>query len=205
MEAAKMGKQQLKAQSSKLKSAKLAARSVCGKYHENQRVVLVCLAESGELPYERRLDPTMPNYKQAYKARLAERERLGLYATADPADRAHGVDGIVDSGHGGKTHGLVSAEDLGDGQAKPRKYPASQLCGRGRRVVAIDSVYDDTYERQLALAGIPGVGVRTGDWGYGGSGVVDVRSQALVQRNALVRIAESQGTKRKIFDGVFRK
>jgi hypothetical protein len=197
----------------------------------NAAVVLVCIPDDVErLPYppaDRPIRVGVGCWQQRLKAREAEKRRLGLIPTADRADRAHKVFGTITNGQGQLTTGLLPAEQLGNDQAKPRRYPLSQMAnvggagGRGARAgeglgggggggcggVAIDSVFDETHRRAVALAGIPGVGVRENHYRHGGS-VVESRSAALVQREELVRRAESNGDgkgKRAVFEKVLRR
>jgi hypothetical protein len=80
-------------------------------------------------------------------------------ATADVCDRAHNVrDGREGPGGGW----LVSAAKLG-AQARPRRYPEAQVNVRG---LAVDSQFDELYERQLRLdrelGGVAGVSYSQG-------------------------------------------
>lgn len=167
----------------------------------NAAVVLVCIPDDVErLPFppaDRPIRVGVGCWQQRLKAREAEKRRLGLIPTADRADRAHRVMGTITNGQGQLTTGLLPAEQLGNDQAKPRRYPLSQMAnvggvgghgggqageGLGGGGVAIDSVFDETHRRAVALAGIPGVGVYEESCRRGGE-VADPRGQALRQRD----------------------
>lgn len=77
-----------------------------------------------------------------------------VLATGDPADRAHGMrDGaglLVPAALGKRPNPAVI------NAAKWRAYPRSHVDGAGR---GIDSQFDQLYEAQRRLAGIPGLGL----------------------------------------------
>ena len=80
-------------------------------------------------------------------------------ATRDRSDRAHLVrreERIEDGPETGRVEiMLVNGEQLGPDQAKPRRYPPSQMTSRG---VSFDSQFDELHRRQGELAGVAGIG-----------------------------------------------
>lgn len=89
-----------------------------------------------------------------------------LLPTRDPYDSAHGK---IESTPAGPM--LVPNATLDSGKtiraagAVPRRYPSEQLNSRG---VSLDSVFDETYEAQHRLDGIPGVGIQDNRLTVGG-------------------------------------
>lgn len=81
-------------------------------------------------------------------------------ATCDPFDRAHNVRGLrgdlvpaaAGIGRTGWSRARVTVE-----QSRPRCYPASSMTISG---VGTDSMFDELYERQCRLEGVPGIGVQ---------------------------------------------
>lgn len=89
------------------------------------------------------------------------RAQLLTRATKDMSDRAHTIrddDGL-----------LMPAAHV-EGQARPRRYPESQMTGRG---VAFDSMFDELYERQRKLddelGGVAGISYGCGGRENGGT------------------------------------
>lgn len=127
-------------------------------------------------------------------ARRAVQERLHLAPTLDPFDQAHGVMNPRGMFYPaarmvmGKK-GEREAVDNKVAGACPRRYPVVAMASdpEERPTVSFDSVCDATFEAQLRLAGVPGIGVGGGDEDI--SAALHPRNRDLLRRRTCVAIS----------------